>query len=285
MTAGIIDTHVHVWDLGKAAYPWLDGDTSILNQTWSIDQIAEQRKEAGVEQGILVQASGNFEDTNWMLGVAEQTDWITGVVGWLPLLEPGTTQVLLENIYGTESYYKGVRHQVHDEQDTSWLLQEEVLESLAILSEHNIPFDVVAVLPAHLEAAITVAEKIPALRMMLDHLSQPPIASGEQFGRWGELMKIAAQHPNFYAKISGLGTASGNFTNRTADDIKPYVAFALEHFGAARCCCGGDWPVSMLADSYVNTWLMYKKILGGLLSEARQEEVLRATAKSFYGLD
>ena len=62
--------------------------------------------------------------------------------------------------------------------------------------------------------------------MVFDHLSQPPIATNEKFGSWGELMKEASQHKNFYAKISGLGTASGNFKNRNADDIKPYIEFA-----------------------------------------------------------
>jgi L-fuconolactonase len=32
------------------------------------------------------------------------------------------------------------------------------------------------------------------------------------------------------------------------DDIKPYIAFALEQFGSDRCFCGGDWPVSLLQE-------------------------------------
>jgi hypothetical protein len=45
-------------------------------------------------------------------------------------------------------------------------------------------------------------------------------------------MKEAAAHENFYAKISGLGTASGNFQHRKPRDIKPYVEFvACIHAG------------------------------------------------------
>ena len=76
----IVDTHIHVWDLERAKYPWLEGDTSILNRTWKIEELENERKSAGIAEGILVQASGNFEDTDVMMEVAKKTDWITGVV-------------------------------------------------------------------------------------------------------------------------------------------------------------------------------------------------------------
>jgi L-fuconolactonase len=284
MIKKIVDTHVHVWDLGRAEYSWLQGDTSILNNTWIVEQVEEERKEAGITSGVLVQASGNIEDTRVMLETAYKTDWISGVVCWLPLMDAEETQELLEENFLEESYFKGVRHQVHDEKDPKWLLQPSVIESLEILAAYDIPYDVVAVLPDHIETALEVAEKIPGLRMVFDHLSQPPISTNQKFGKWGELMSEASKHPNFYAKISGLGTASGNFKNRKTDDIKPYVAFTLQHFGADRCFCGGDWPVSLLADSYVNTWQTYKDILQSLLPEKEQEKVFYSNAQKFYDL-
>jgi L-fuconolactonase len=280
----IADTHVHVWDPGRAEYPWLQGDTSILNRAWYIEQLEKERQEAGITTGVLVQASGNIEDTHVMLETAYKTGWISGVVCWLPLMDTAETQRILEERYLKEKYFKGVRHQVHDEKDPEWLLQPAVIESLKILAAHDIPYDVVAVLPAHIETALKVAEQVPGLRMVFDHLSQPPIATKERFGRWGELMKEASVHKNFYAKISGLGTASGNFQNRKVADVKPYAAFALEHFGINRCFCGGDWPVSLLANTYNNTWQMYKSILQELLSESEQEQVFYKNAVQFYNL-
>ena len=88
----MVDTHIHVWDLKRAEYPWLKGNTSILNRTWTIGELEEERKIAGISVGVLVQASGNFEDTDLMISVAQKTDWIRGVVGWLPLKNPIATQ-------------------------------------------------------------------------------------------------------------------------------------------------------------------------------------------------
>lgn len=278
----IADTHIHIWDFSRADYAWLKNNTTILNRTYSIEELETERREMGISSGILVQAANNFEDTDWMLHVAENTDWIAGIVGWLPLTDPDATLKALQRKYGKEKYFKGVRHLIHDEADPKWLLQPEVIDSLKILAEHDIPYEIVGILPAHIETALEVAEKVPALRMVFDHLNQPPIAAKETFGIWGELMKEAAKHKNLYAKISGLGTASGNFENWKAADIKPYIEFIIDQFGTDRCFCGGDWPVSLLAGSYIKTWTSYKDIINELANESDREKIFYTNAKSFY---
>jgi L-fuconolactonase len=280
----IIDTHIHIWNLQKADYPWLQNDTSLLNQNWRIEQLDAERLNAGVTSGILVQASGTIEDTELMLETADKTAWINGVVCWLPLVDTEKTQELLHKKYLNEQYIKGVRHQIHDEQDVKWLLQPSVISSLKVLAEKKIPYDVVAVLPQHIETALEVAHKIPELKMVFDHLSQPPIKTKERFGLWGDLMKAASEHKNFYAKISGLGTASGDFQNWNAEDVKPYIAFALENFGTDRCFCGGDWPVALLAGSYTKVWDVYKKVINDLLDTPDSDKIFYSNAQQFYNL-
>jgi L-fuconolactonase len=76
----IIDTHVHTWDLSKAEYSWLKGDTSIINRTFLLDELDEQRLTAGINGGVLVQADNNFEDTDYMLQVASKNNWIKGLL-------------------------------------------------------------------------------------------------------------------------------------------------------------------------------------------------------------
>jgi len=281
----IIDTHVHIWDIEKAEYPWLQDDTSILNRTWRIEEIENDRKEAGITAGVLVQASGNMEDTELMLETAYKTNWICGIVGWLPLMDTKATQQLLEERFLKERYFKGVRHQIHDEKDPQWLLQPAVLESLELLASYKIPYDVVGTLPVHIETALSVANKIPGLRMVFDHLNQPPISTNEIFGKWGELMKEAANHKNFYAKISGLGTASGNFSGWNTEQLAPYVDWVVDHFGTDRCFCGGDWPVSQLAGSYSRIWAAYQEIIFNRFTQDDGDKIFYKNAREFYGLE
>ncbi|NCI48167.1 amidohydrolase family protein [Sediminibacterium soli] len=280
----IVDTHLHIWDLGKADYPWLAGDNSLLNRSWLLDEMEPERAQAGVTAGVLVQAAGNLEDTRLMFETAAHTPWIAGVVAWLPLMDTVATQNLLENLHLKEKICKGIRHQTHDEPDPQWLLQPAVLESLKLVAAAGLTYDAVGILPAHIDTVRQLAEKLPELNIVFDHLNWPPIPATNGLGQWGRLMAAAAQQPNIFAKISGLGTASGNFAERTAEDIKPAVAFALEHFGTDRCFCGSDWPVSMLAGSYSHTWETLSAILSDLLSEAEQQQVLFTNADNFYQL-
>jgi L-fuconolactonase len=280
----IIDTHIHVWNFEKALYPWLDGNTSILNRTYQIEEIEKERSAANITGGVLVQASNNLEDTDWMLEVAENTDWIKGVVGWLPLMNPSATKSLLEEKYLNQKYFKGVRHLIHDEADPEWLLQPQVIESLRLLASFDLTYDVVGVLPEHIKTVLKVAEKVPGLKMIFDHLNQPPIQKNERFGEWGELMKTAAAHKNFFAKISGLGTTTGKIDGWNAADVKPYVSFVLEHFGYDRCFCGGDWPVSLLAASYEESWNCYQELMSELLSGENRQKVFYDNAERFYKL-
>lgn len=283
MQQRIVDTHVHIWNFQRAEYAWLKGNTSILNRSYHLEELEEERKKAGVTDGVLIQAANNFEDTDWMLQVAEKKEWIKGVVGWLPLMNSKETAKALGERYYQQKYFKGVRHLIHDEPDVKWLLQNEVLESLKIVSDYHLTYDVVGILPGHIETALTVAEKIPSLKMVFDHLNQPPISQNEKFGLWGELMKEASKNPNFYAKISGLGTASKN-SDWTRDYIQPYIEFVLEHFGVDRCFCGGDWPVSLLAGSYSRTWNSYRDVIDSLLNEEERQKVYYENAVSFYQL-
>jgi len=218
-----------------------------------------------------------------MFDCAEQYPWIIGVVGWVDLLNPETAKMQLE-AHVQNKYFKGIRHLIHDEPDHNWLLQPAVIESLGILADHGVPFDVVGVKIEHIKAAIQVAKQIPHLKMVFDHLNHPPIATSEQFGAWGEAITEAAAMPNFYAKISGLGTCCADFNDWSANTIEPYVAYVLEHFGVHKLMIGGDWPVSLLAGDYVTTHHTYQAVVNKLVAPEHQEKIYSTNATSFYKL-
>lgn len=284
MLKNIIDTHVHIWDIEKINYDWLKNDTSILNRNYFIGEIAPLLPLANVNSGILVQAANNSEDTDWILQVAAETEWVKGVVGWLPLSDPRQTEKLIAEKYGKNEYFKGCRHLIHNEPDPKWLLRENVLESLKILAGNNIPYDVVGVNDSHMKTVLKLFEKLPELKVVLDHLNQPPVRRKERFGRWGELMREISGHKNAYAKISGLGTVAGKDNDWNKESLKPYIMFAISAFGTDRCFCGGDWPVALLAGPYEKAWLIYQQVLSEELDSVQQEKVLYKNAGMFYNL-
>ena len=142
--AKVIDTHMHSWDLQKVRYSWLDGDTSILAKNYYPSNIEGQLAAANVSAAIMVQAANNIEDTTFMFECADQYPWIIGVVGWVDLLDTEKAKQQLE-AHIQNKYFKGIRHLIHDDPDSSWLLQPAELNCLEILTNHGLTLAVVGV--------------------------------------------------------------------------------------------------------------------------------------------
>ena len=271
-----IDTHQHYWKLSEVEYPWLIPDYGAIYDTFTPEQLAPQLKAAGVDKTVVVQSANSYEDTASMLVKADYNDWIGAVVGWVNLLDPEEANKRLE-MYSKDPRFVGIRHLIHEEPDGDWVIQKVVIESLKVLAGHGMTFDVVAVFPNHLKHVPTLAERVPELKMVIDHLAKPPI--GQTESPWFDQMKAAAQAPNVYAKLSG------QFDNPdwTVEDVRPYVDFAFEQFGADRIMFGSDWPVCVLGGSYGSVWANTQALIAGL-STAEKDAVLGGNAIKFYNI-
>lgn len=276
----VLDAHQHFWQLAPGAYPWLTPDAGPLHASFGVADVEPQVAASGVDDVVLVQADGTVADTDAMLAVADGWSRVAGVVGWAPLDEPAGLAGALER-YAADVRVVGVRHQIHDEPDPDWVVRTEVLAGLGGLARAGLTFDVVAVLPRHLEHVPTIADRHPDLRIVVDHLAKPPIAAGG-WEPWASSLRAAAARPNVTAKLSGLDTAAA--PGYDAGQLAPYVDHALELFGAGRLMFGSDWPVSTLAGGYARWWEVVTELVAPL-AEHEQVAVLGGTARGFYGIE
>jgi L-fuconolactonase len=277
----IIDAHQHFWDISKVSYPWLRPEYSPIYHTFRPEELEPQLRNAGVDGTVLVQSANSFEDTRAMLEQAEHFAWIKAVVGWVPLTEAAIAARAIE-VLTVNPKFKGVRHLIHDEPDMDYLIKHEMLEGLKLLADHGLTFDVVSVLPRHLEHVSTIAAQVPHLKIVIDHLAKPLIKDGG-WEPWASLLRRASEHPNVYAKISGLNTAA-DWERWSASDLERYVNHALECFGANRLMFGSDWPVALFAGDYAKVWHETNIVLEKLVV-GDKEQVLGGTATDFYGLE
>jgi L-fuconolactonase len=278
----IIDTHQHFWNLDKVAYPWLVPEYGPIYRTFEAPELEPQLKAAGVDKTVIVQSMDSYEDTDYMLDTAAHFSWVAGIVGWTPLLKPDETARKLEHHKAHTPLFKGMRHLIHTEADPDWVVQDVVVESLKQYAALGYSFDVVAVFPNHLKHVPTLSERIPTLRMVIDHLAKPPYPDAVGMATWREQMAAAAQNPNVFAKVSGLNTAVGKADWKAAD-LQPAIDFALEKFGADRLMFGSDWPVAILAGDYAGVFSATKQCIAHL-SAGEQAAILGETANRFYNL-
>jgi L-fuconolactonase len=275
----IIDSHQHFWQVGHFDYPWMSPDVEVLYRDYLPSQLEPLLNQSGVVQTILVQASNSLAETYWLLNLAERHPFIAGVVGWVDLKAPEMDQEL--EVLTANPKFKGVRHLVESEPAGDWLAQPIVLNGLRVLEKLRVPYDLL-VHTRHLQHVKTVAEACPNLRLVIDHLAKPPIASGE-IAEWSQALKEVSAYPNISCKLSGLVTEA-NHTSWTTDDLRPYIERALEFFSPKRLMFGSDWPVSLLAGSYERVLNSFQSVLADL-AEEDQNRIFGETAWEFYRLN
>jgi L-fucono-1,5-lactonase len=276
----VIDCHLHVWDLAAREYSWLDDSAGPLFKSFDIAEVEPELRKAGVEGVILVQAADTYEDTFAMLALANRSEIVRGVVGWVPLERQEEAAAALAGLTA-HSKFVGMRHLIHNYPNTDWVVSPPVLKGLKLLAERDLVFEVVAVVPRHLELVSVIAEALPDLRIVIDHLAKPAIAE-QGWEPWASLLTRAAAHPNVTAKVSGLNTAADP-QNWSAADLQPYVDHAIEVFSPQRLMFGGDWPVATLAGTYTQVWEETNKTIAHL-SDSDQAAILGGTAVATYRL-
>jgi L-fuconolactonase len=274
-----IDSHQHYWELGRFDYSWLEAEElAAIRRSFLPADLKTNIDGVAVDKTIFVQTQHNVEENRWVLGLAEENDFIAGVVGWVDLASEACEDQLLE--FKDHPKFVGIRHVTQDEPDADFIVGADVMRGLKVLEKHSVPFDLLFYVK-HLKHAVTLAEALPDLPMVIDHLSKPEIKD-QRTDNWIEHFKATAKYPNIYCKLSGMITEA-DWKNWTADDLKPYVHAAMEAFGPERLMFGSDWPVCELAGSYEQVYNALNDALGSI-SDNERDLIFGDVAAKFYGL-
>ena len=204
---------------------------------------------SGVDWTVLVQTVSSLDETREFLATAATTDFIAGVVGWADLIDPEIGDNLAQLREGPGgAFLVGIRHQVHDEPDPSWLLRPAVQRGIRAVGDAGLVYDLL-VRTRELPAALDTVRWLPDVRFVIDHVAKPKIAAGPRDAAWERAMAPFADCPNVSVKLSGMVTEA-SWGDWTPDDLRPYIQHAVEWFGPERCMFGSDWPVCLLAATY-----------------------------------
>src|SRR5687767_3123769 len=121
----VIDSHQHFWQRSLPApfdYSWLDAPQNApIRRDYLPADLQPLIRAAGVDRTIFVQTQHHLEENRWALQLAEQHDWIAGVVGWLDLASPQCEDQLLE--FKDHPKFVGVRHVTQDEPDDDFIIR------------------------------------------------------------------------------------------------------------------------------------------------------------------
>lgn len=272
-----IDSHHHFWQLSRGDYAWLTPDIKLLYRDFLPDDLAPLLDKAQVNKTILVQAAATTEETEFMLSIAEQADFVYGVVGWIDM-ECENALAHLEH-FSQNPYFKGVRPMLQDINDINWMLKAELAPVFELLIIKNLTFDAL-VLPEHLDALYILIKRYPALKVVINHGAKPNIANNST-SQWFEKIALIAAETSAFCKLSGLVTEAGE--NPSFEQLAPYMEHLLVCFGSERLMWGSDWPVVETSTNYLS-WLGHVESFLEPLTDKEQQSIWAETANKFYCL-
>ena len=273
-----IDSHQHYWDIHRFNYFWMNEKTpTILKQNFLPADLKPIYVLNRIDGSVLVQATHSMEETWWSLELADSEPSILGVVAWADLTDPRLGDIL-DKMQGYD-FFRGIRHLVQDEPDDRWLMRPDVLEGLNELARRKIPFDL-CIHPRHLSLIPHLANRIPDLRMVVDHVAKPFVTRRE-LEPWASDISAVAKYPQIYCKLSGLITEAGPLWK--SSDLQPYFTHCFTEFGPNRCMFGSDWPVCLLAGTWKQVLAAFTQALGAREVGVR-EKLMGLTAQEFYSL-
>jgi L-fuconolactonase len=274
----IIDAHQHFWKYDPVRDSWINEEMSLLKRDFLPVDLKKIYTANKVDGCVAVQADQSAEETKFLLALASEHKFIKGVVGWMDF----TSQNIREELHDYHDTHalKGFRNVIQGEDDSRYFTNKQFLEGISILHQSRFTYDIL-IYHYQLPSAIRFTERFPDQKFMLDHCAKPGIKNGN-IKNWKRDIRIMAEHPNVYCKLSGLVTEA-DWHKWHYQQISPYLEIAGEYFGTERLCFGSDWPVCLLAARYekvldiINTFCRQ-------VSDTERNKILSGNAISFYQL-
>ena len=190
---GCIDAHQHFWHYEPVKHSWIDEEMAVIRKDFLPADLEPIIKSNGVVGTVAVQADQTEEETNFLLRLADEYDFIKGVVGWVDLRANNIEERLA--YYAQFKNIKGFRHVLQGE-EPSFMLQPSFVNGIAALNAYNFTYDIL-IFPHHLEAALQLVNQFPNQPFVIDHIAKPYIKAG-QIAEWAKGMKALSEHINVY---------------------------------------------------------------------------------------
>jgi predicted TIM-barrel fold metal-dependent hydrolase len=164
------------------------------------------------------------------------------------------------------------------------------------LARRGLSYDAWLFFPQIVELA-DFAKAVPDLPIVLNHigglLREGPYANrdDEVMAVWRAGIAAAAQCPNIYVKLGGIGMPRTGFdwhlrprpigSEELAQSMAPLMNYCIEQFGPDRCMFESNFPVDKVSYSYTVLYNAFKRLSAGY-SPSERAAMFHDTATRVY---
>lgn len=292
----IVDPHVHLWDLSRTRYSWLQDDPLPNNPAGDMSPIAH--RDYGLEDyradtaGWRVDKIVHVEcglprgeqlaETDWLQSLAETGGFPQGIVAGADLLDPDLDALL--DAHAARANVRGVRQIVcwHADPLKTYTSRDLLLDpaweaGFAKLARHGLSFDL-QLYPAQMQTAAAIGARHPDIPLIINHAGLPTDRDADGMAIWREGLRRLAALPHCAIKISGLGITDRAWT---PDTLRPVVLDCIDAFGTERAMLASDFPVERVHGTFDAFYSAFDAITADFSADER-ERLFAANAEAIY---
>jgi len=241
----IIDAHIHLFDgtrpqgagyMGSPAYRAI----SKVSLPSGYRPLATP---TGIVGAVVVESSNWIEDNLWYLEVAQADPIIVGVSGSLDPGKPEFAEYL--GRYHKNPLYRGIRFsRFHHQEDAKTVLNPDMVANLKLLAQADLVLDTANPSMPLMQANVLLADAIPDLRIIMDHLpSFDPTPDNQQ--AYEAVIREMAMRPNIFVKLTEVYHPLADGTVPTDyEKLRARLEYLFDAFGEDRVIFGTDYPNS-----------------------------------------
>jgi len=263
----IIDCHIHFFDTARpGGVPWPDKSDTVRFKPALPARYRSIAHPLGIVGAIEVEASPLLEDNQWVLDISEKDKMIVGTVGDLLPEKPEFRHDL--DRFAKNPLFRGIRYgNIWDRNLTTAIQKPEFIDGMKELAKRDLVLDSANPTPQLLTDILHLTDKVPNLRIVLDHLPQ-------LFPLPDATLRELAKRPHVFVKVSSVLRRVDGRVPQDLAFYRPQLDQIWGVFGEDRLVYGSDWPNS-------DGWAEYPVVLK-LVQEYFREKGQKAAEKYFW---
>lgn len=243
LAPSILDTHTHFYDPTRpGGVRWPPREDPWLHRPVLPPEYDAIARPLGIAGTIVVEASPDFEDNDWVLHLMPRHGILRGVIGHL---RPSDPDFLVHwRRWSGDPRFRGIR-------TGGWDGPLDVARPGFIRHCEQVARDgrvlELLVNPSQLGQVAALGRAVPGLVLVVDHCANVRVDGRTPPAGWLDGMDALARLPNVHVKVSGLVEGSGRDRGDAPSDVafyQPVLDALWERFGERRLFFGSNWPVS-----------------------------------------
>jgi L-fucono-1,5-lactonase len=279
----IIDAHIHLFDgtrplgagyMGSPAY-------RAISKTSNPSMYSPLARPAGIVGAIVVESSPLIDENLWYLEECRDNPIMVGVSGSLDPGRPDFGQYVTH--FHKDPLYRAIRSsRFYSTDGDKVALKPDQVANLKLLAQADLALDTANPSMNLMQANVMLADAIPDLRIIMDHLpSFDPTPDNQQ--AYEAVVKEMAARPNIFVKLTEVyhPRLSDNVIVKDYEPLRARLGYLFDAFGEDRVMFGTDYPNSYGVATIPEEVALVKRFFSSKSREAAEKYFWRNSARVY----